>query len=76
MTKGDALTGEDSDSGTGAGEALGEFASEALGQALSERGGFGIADRIVRELSASGNQDGNGKVTWNRHENTVMRTSE
>jgi len=81
MMAGDALTGsEDGDtdlsgsSGSGSAGALGEFASEALGQALSERGGFGIADRIVKELSHSGNQLGNGKVTRNLHGNTVMRT--
>ena len=83
MMAGDGLTGaEDGDSVLGAGSgsgssgALGEFASEALGQALSERGGFGIADRIVQELSHSGNQPGNGKVTRNPHGNTVMRTPE
>jgi Rod binding domain-containing protein len=78
MTGGDSLTGteDDSDSGAGSGGALGEFASEALGQALSERGGFGIADRIVRELSHSGNQHGSGKVIGNLHGNTVMRTHE
>jgi flagellar protein FlgJ len=79
MTGGDALTfteDDDSDSGAGSGGALGEFASEALGKALSERGGFGIADRIVRELSRSGNQDGNRKVTTNLHGNTVMRAPE
>jgi len=79
MIAGDALTGgEDGDSelGSGSGGALGEFASEALGQALSERGGFGIANRIVKELSHSGNQHGNGKVTRNLHGNTVMRTPE
>ena len=91
MTHGDALTGaEDDDTGSGSGSgsgpgsgsggALGEFASEALGKALSERGGFGIADRIVKELSRSGshngNQHGNGKVTGNLHGNTVMRTPE
>jgi Rod binding domain-containing protein len=81
MTNGDALTGaEDGDSGLGSGSgtgstgALGEFASEALGKALSERGGFGIADRIVKELSRSGNPHGNGKVTGNLHGNTVMRS--
>jgi Rod binding domain-containing protein len=65
MTNGDALTGaeDDSDSGTGAGGALGEFASEALGQSLSERGGFGIADRIIKELSHTGNRHPSGKVT-------------
>ena len=63
MTHGDALTGtdEDEDSGAGSGGALGEFASEALGQALSERGGFGIANRIVQELSHSGNQMKTGR---------------
>ena len=87
MMAGDALTGaEEGDSelgpglgsgtGSGSGGALGEFASEALGQALSERGGFGIADRIIRELSHSGNQHGNGRVTRNLHGNTVMRTPE
>jgi Rod binding domain-containing protein len=83
MTNGDSLTGaEDGDSdlgsGSGAGStgALGEFASEALGKALSERGGFGIADRIVKELSRSGHHSGNGKVTGNLHGNTVMRAPE
>ena len=75
MTGRDALTGEDEDTGGDAGSngALGEFASEALGQALSQRGGFGIANRIVRDLSQSGNQRGTGKVTGALHGNTVMR---
>ncbi len=83
MMGSDPLTGTEDDSsdsgagsGTGSTGALGEFASEALGQALSARGGFGIADRIVRELSHSGNQHGNGKVTGNLHGNTVLRTPE
>jgi Rod binding domain-containing protein len=41
--------GDDEDAGSSG--ALGEFASEAMAQALSERGGFGVADRILRELS-------------------------
>jgi Rod binding domain-containing protein len=69
----DAL-GDEDDSDSGSSGALGEFASEALGQALSAGGGFGIANQIVRELSHSGNQGGNGKVTGNLHPNTVMRT--
>ncbi len=79
MTGGDALTGTDdgdSDSGAGSEGALAEFASEALGQALSQRGGFGIADKIVRELSNSGHQYSGGKVTGDLHGNTGMRTSE
>jgi Rod binding domain-containing protein len=41
--------GDDGDAGSSG--ALGEFASEAMAQALSERGGFGVADRILSELS-------------------------
>jgi Rod binding domain-containing protein len=55
MTDGDSLAGENDGSGAGSGGALAAFASEALGKALSERGGFGLADRIVRTLSHSGN---------------------
>lgn len=43
--------GEEDDGDAGSSGALGEFASEAMAQALSERGGFGVADRILRELS-------------------------
>ena len=63
------MTGQDdfaveSSNASGDGEAvgaLGEFASEALGKAISSRGGFGIADRVVHELSRPGhlNQHGN-----------------
>ena len=84
MTASDGLTGTDAnDSGdgesiSGSSGALGEYATEALGQALSLRGGFGIADKIIKELSHSGNQSGNhpevGKVTKNRNLNTGMRT--
>jgi Rod binding domain-containing protein len=69
MTRADSLTGadddSDSDSGgdSGSNGALGEFASEALGRALSEGGGFGIATRIVKDLSHSGNRSTTGKVT-------------
>jgi Rod binding domain-containing protein len=79
MTGGSMLTGEDGDGddgGEGAGGALGEFASEALGQALSERGGFGIADRIVKELSHSGHQAGNGNKTRNLHTNPAKSAHE
>lgn len=77
MTHGSSLTGadEDSDSDSGSGGALGEFASEALGRALSDQGGFGIASRIVKDLSHSGNQAKTGPVTGNLHGDTVMRAS-
>src|SRR5208282_1850844 len=55
MTGSSSLTGEDEDSGSSG--ALGEFASEALGRALSEQGGLGIANSIIRDLTASGNRN-------------------
>ena len=82
MTDGDGLTGTDDDSDSGAGSegALGEFASQALGQSLSQHGGFGMANRIVHELSHSGHQPGNqvesGKVTKNGHQLHGMRASQ
>jgi Rod binding domain-containing protein len=54
LTAGDALSGEDDDSDTGSTGALGGFASEALGAGLSEQGGFGIANKIIGELSQHG----------------------
>jgi Rod binding domain-containing protein len=76
MTGTNGLDGEDGDSASGSGGALGEFASEALGRALSEQGGFGIASRIVQDLSHSGNKNTIGKVTGNLHGNTVMKALE
>ena len=69
MTGKDALTGEDDDSSPDAGatSALGEFASQALGQALSRAGGFGIASRILQDLSHSGKRFGTGKVPSDLH---------
>jgi len=56
MMASDPLTGEDDSSSSGSGGALGDFACQSLGRALSDHGGFGIADRIVREISRSGNK--------------------
>jgi len=67
-----SLTGDDDDSGSGS--VLGEFAAEALGRALSYRGGFGIANRIVGQLSQNVNQNDTKPVTAKVHGNTVMRT--
>jgi Rod binding domain-containing protein len=77
MTGKDALTGEDADSGGDAGAtgALGEFASQALGQALSRAGGFGIANRILQDLSHSGTRSGTGKVSGDLHSNPAMKTN-
>lgn len=49
----DALAGDGD--GEDAGGVLGEFAAEALGRGLSERGGLGIANRLVAQLSQTGN---------------------
>ena len=71
LTTSDGLTGSDDDSGsTGA---LGEYAGEALGRALSEAGGFGIATRILGQVSHSGNQPTVVPVTTNLHVDTGMR---
>jgi len=50
----DTLTGDAEDGDTGSSGALGAFATESLGQALSLHGGFGIAKRILDDLSHSG----------------------
>jgi Rod binding domain-containing protein len=78
LARGSLLTGADGDDDedAGSGGALGEFASEALGQALSARGGFGIADRIVKDLSHSEGRRVSAKVTRDLHGNTVMRVSQ
>ncbi len=54
LSSGGALFGEDDEEGAGSAGALGSFASEALAQALSEQGGFGIANKIIGELSQHG----------------------
>ena len=76
LTTGDALTGAEDDSDSGAGGTLGQFASEALGQALSARGGLGIGDRIVKTLCGTSKRDRSSKVTRNLHKNTGIRTTE
>ena len=78
MTDGDALTGADADedSGAGSGGALGELASESLGQSLSQRGGLGIANRIIQELSHTGNKHEGGKVPKNLHDGHGVRTAQ
>lgn len=69
------LTSSEESSGeTGSGGALGDYAGEALGRALSDQGGFGIASRIIAQVSESGaSQSGNrpasAPVTANLHVN-------
>ena len=76
MLRNTSITGDDesgSDSGAGSGGALNEFASETLGQALSDGGGFGIANKIIRQLSPAGHQNGTTSVTGIRNGNTVIK---
>jgi Rod binding domain-containing protein len=89
MTGSDPLFGDEDDdggdsgpalgSGSGSGGALADFASEALGQALSERGGFGIANKIIRQLAPASirqkNKNLTTEVTGLSHRNTVMKTN-
>jgi Rod binding domain-containing protein len=69
------LTSSDDTAGeSGSAGAFGDYAGEALGRALSDRGGFGIANRIIAQVSRSGgSQTGNRTasvpVTANSHAN-------
>jgi Rod binding domain-containing protein len=54
MTETGSLTGDEDGDAGGTGT-LGEFAAESLAGALSASGGFGIANRIVGEVSHFGN---------------------
>ena len=72
LNSGDGLFSAD-DSDAGSASALSDFASETLGQALSQAGGFGIADRIVRQVSHSGNTPGAEQRTADATPNRGMR---
>jgi len=63
------LTAGDDDEEAGSAGALGDFAGEALGRALSDHGGFGIADRIIAQVSQSGNRPASAPVIENHHFN-------
>jgi Rod binding domain-containing protein len=86
LTKGAApgdADAEDDDSGDsfGSSGALGEFASEAMARALSEQGGFGIADRIIAQLSKrsieedshAGNDTEASRAAGNEHAKTKIK---
>jgi Rod binding domain-containing protein len=62
MTESGSLTADDDGNGSGGAGTLGEFASESLAGALSTSGGFGIANRILGEVSHSGNSSKNPPV--------------
>jgi Rod binding domain-containing protein len=65
-----ADTADNSEGSTGA---LGEFASEALAQAISGHGGFGIANRLLGELSGPAHSSGTGKTAEIRSKNSSLR---
>ena len=60
LAGGDSLEGGEDTAGSES--AITSFAGEALGKAISEHGGFGIANRILHQLSAAGNQSGKPSV--------------
>jgi Rod binding domain-containing protein len=81
MTSAAGLFGEDGPDGadgedTGSMSALDGFASEALGQALSAQGGFGIADKIIGELSQHGNDPNVQKMTKKPQRNGSLGVAE
>jgi Rod binding domain-containing protein len=53
---------------------LGEYASESLAGALSASGGFGIAERIVRSVSGSGNSSATPGVIGETQKDTRIST--
>jgi flagellar protein FlgJ len=57
LTSGDDSL-EGGEDGAGSESAITSFAGEALGKAISEHGGFGIATRILHQLSSAGNHSG------------------
>jgi flagellar biosynthesis anti-sigma factor FlgM len=68
------LSDEEEDAGSGG--AMVGFASEALGRAVSAQGGFGIANRILADLSRSGTAPASRKVIGNLRNNLGMRSHE
>ncbi len=61
LTAADGFAGSEGD--TGSNGAMDDYACEALGRALSDQGGFGIASRVIAQVSQSGNQPATAPVT-------------
>ena len=69
---------DDRGSGLGSAGALGEYASESLAQALSLQGGFGIANKIIkqlshRDLSREGNETEAARAAGNERDKTKIK---
>ena len=73
MTSSGLLSEEDD---AGSGEAMVGFASEALGRAVSAQGGFGIANRILADLSRSGATPKTTRGFGNLRNDFTMRSHE
>jgi len=65
---GDSLGGDSE----GSESALTSFAGEAMAKAISEHGGFGIATKILHQLSHAGNHSGNAAVPRLRNGTTSI----
>ena len=57
----------------GSQSAITSFSGEALAKAISDHGGFGIANRILHQLSAAGNHS--GKTVVPQHKNETATNS-
>jgi Rod binding domain-containing protein len=75
LNTGTSILGDEDDSGSNG--ALGEYAQEALGRAMSDKGGLGIANQIVKQLSANkpGNQAAGNSAQGNLSGNSVPAAS-
>jgi Rod binding domain-containing protein len=72
LTQSSKLWGDGDADETGGAGTLGEFAAESLAGSLSAHGGVGIANRIVDDLSRSGNTSQYSQVREKPHVDTVM----
>lgn len=71
VTAGAGLPGDDDEEGSAG--ALGAFAGEALANAISQAGGFGIADRLIQQLSRSGTRSDSDWIAGNQHLDTGQK---
>jgi Rod binding domain-containing protein len=72
LTQSGGWTGDGEENEAGGTGTLGEFAAESLAGSLSAHGGLGIANRIVEEISRSGNQSPKPPVTGSQQNDTVI----
>ena len=73
LTATDGLAGDADEAGSGS--ALGEFAAESLAEGISRQGGFGIADKVLGELSHLRNPPVSGMANGKLQANSRLRES-